>query len=214
VGRGAGLRCLWWCPGLGDGLMGGLALGGEVAVGLGLDDNVKVGVGDGVGNGPDDGVKVGLNDGLELTLLLGEALTLLLGEALTLLLGEALTLELAEALALDEVCEEQSGTVMSSSSRVTAALRARAAPKMVSPVWTVIEVRARMLPWKVVPVPIVAELPTCQKTLQAEASPVRTIVVPDAVVSADGIWKMKEASGLSPPSSVSVPPTSRELGTV
>jgi hypothetical protein len=36
----------------------------------------------------------------------------------------------------------------------------------VAPVWTEIEVNAKMLPTKAVPTPIVAELPTCQKTLQ------------------------------------------------
>ena len=75
----------------------------------------------------------------------------------------------------------QEGTMMVSSSRVTAPLRASARPVMVSPVCTVIEVRARMVPWKVEPVPIVAELPTCQKTLQAWAPLVRRIVVPVSV---------------------------------
>jgi hypothetical protein len=40
---------------------------------------------------------------------------------------------------------------------------------MVSPVVTVIDCRARMLPRKMEPVPSVAELPTCQNTLQAWA---------------------------------------------
>ena len=49
-------------------------------------------------------------------------------------------------------------------SRVTAALRARARPSMVTPVVTVIEVSAMMVPAMEDPVPNVAELPTCQKT--------------------------------------------------
>ena len=62
---------------------------------------------------------------------------------------------------------EQAGTLIVSSSRVTAPLRASARPAMVSPVSTEIEVRARMLPLKAEFVPRVAELPTCQNTLQA-----------------------------------------------
>ena len=54
-------------------------------------------------------------------------------------------------------------------SRVTAAVRARARPWTVTPVVTVIEVRARMVPVKSESVPRVAELPTCQKTLHSWA---------------------------------------------
>ena len=49
-------------------------------------------------------------------------------------------------------------------SRVTAPLRARALPLRVAPVCIAIEVKAMMLPMKVVEVAMVAELPTCQKT--------------------------------------------------
>jgi hypothetical protein len=52
-------------------------------------------------------------------------------------------------------------------SRVTAPLRASARPLIVVPVVTVIDVRARMFPWRVEPVPSVAELPTTQKTFDA-----------------------------------------------
>ena len=54
-------------------------------------------------------------------------------------------------------------------SMVTAPFRARARPTTVAPVLSVMDVSARMLPWKVVLVPRVAELPTCQKMLQALA---------------------------------------------
>jgi hypothetical protein len=48
----------------------------------------------------------------------------------------------------------------------TRALRANALPLMVALVG-VIDVKAMMVPTKVEPVPSVAELATCQKTLQA-----------------------------------------------
>ena len=54
-----------------------------------------------------------------------------------------------------------------SSSSVTAPLRANARPCTVTFVVTLIEVRAKMLPTKLEPVPRVAELPTCQKTLHS-----------------------------------------------
>jgi hypothetical protein len=67
-------------------------------------------------------------------------------------------------------------TVLLSSlvSSVTAPLRASARPSTVEPVATVIEVNARTFPWNAVPEPIVAELPTCQKTLHGEAPLIRT----------------------------------------
>ena len=58
----------------------------------------------------------------------------------------------------------QFGRVMVLLSRVTAPLRARTRPFTVVPVCTVPEVNASMLPTKVVLVPRVAELPTCQNT--------------------------------------------------
>ena len=105
----------------------------------------------------------------------------------------------------------QLGTVMVSSSRVTAPLRASARPVMVSPVCTVIEVRARILPWKAEPVPMVAELPTCQKTLQAWAPLVRTTELPESVRSVEeGAWKIQTAFGSPPAFRVSAPETSSD----
>ena len=107
--------------------------------------------------------------------------------------------------------EQAAGTVMVSSSRVTAPLRASARPMMVSPVCTVIEVRARMVPWKAEPVPSVAELPTCQKTLQAWAPLVRTTELAESVMSVEeGAWKMQTAFGSPPAFRVSAPPTSSD----
>jgi hypothetical protein len=104
----------------------------------------------------------------------------------------------------------QVGAVMLSSSRVTAPLRASARPATVSPVVTDIDVRARMLPEKAESVPRVAELPTCQKTLQAWAPSVRIMLLAESVMRVEGAWKMKTAFGSPPPSSVSEPPTSSD----
>jgi hypothetical protein len=50
-------------------------------------------------------------------------------------------------------------------SKVTEPLRASARPSTVDPVVTEMDVNARIVPTKVVSVPRVAELPTCQYTL-------------------------------------------------
>jgi hypothetical protein len=68
---------------------------------------------------------------------------------------------------------------------VTAPLRARARPWTVTLRFTVIEVRARMFPTKVEPVPSVAELPTCQKTLPSCAPLTNVTVLLDPVMSVE-----------------------------
>ena len=90
-------------------------------------------------------------------------------------------------------------------SSVTAPLRARARPSITAPLFSVMDVRARMLPlnWEVVS--MVAELPTCQNTLQAFAPLMKATTLPGAVIRVEGIWKMKTASGLFWPSRVTVP---------
>ncbi len=95
------------------------------------------------------------------------------------------------------------GRVNTSLFNVTAPFRARACPSTVTPLFTVTEVRARMFPTKLEPLPNVAELPTCQKTLQAVTPPTRFTVLSDAVMSVESVWKMNTAS--EPPFSVSVP---------
>jgi hypothetical protein len=104
----------------------------------------------------------------------------------------------------------QAGTVMVSESRVTAPVLASARPVMVSPVVAVIDASARMVPVKVDPVPRVAELPTCQKTLQAWAPLTRSMLLAESVVSVEPAWKMKTALALPCASSVSEPPTSSD----
>ena len=66
-------------------------------------------------------------------------------------------------------------------------------------------VNARIVPRKVEPVPSVAELPTCQKTLQDWAPLIRLTVLPEPVVRVEPAWKTKTAFGSPPPLSVSAP---------
>ena len=70
-------------------------------------------------------------------------------------------------------------------------------PFTVAPVFSVMDVRARIVPWKLVVVPSVAELPTCQKTLHAEAPLTSFTWLADAVMSVDAAWKTKTAAGVA-----------------
>lgn len=96
-------------------------------------------------------------------------------------------------------------------SKVTAPFRAKTLPVTVALVFRVMEVKAKIFPLKLVVVPSVAELPVCQKTLQAWALFMRLTLLPLAVVIVEPILKMKTASELPWPLSVSVPVNWAEL---
>jgi hypothetical protein len=99
----------------------------------------------------------------------------------------------------------QAGAVMVSLSRVTAPLRASTRPVTETPVVTVIDVRATIVPRNIEPVPSVAELPICQKTWQDWAPSTRLMLLADSVVRAEPAWKTKTEFSLPPPLRVSVP---------
>jgi hypothetical protein len=102
------------------------------------------------------------------------------------------------------------GLVTVFESRVTAPLRASKRPWTVAFVFAVIDVKARMVPMKVEPTPRVAELPTCQKTLQGWAPLMSTTLLLGAVMSVDAAWKMKTAFGSPWASRVSGPVIANE----
>jgi hypothetical protein len=77
-------------------------------------------------------------------------------------------------------------------SNVTSPLSANTLPSTVALVVNVIDVKAKMFPTKIEPVPMVAELPICQKILHACAPLMRLTTLFDAVVSVlAGAWKIK-----------------------
>ena len=78
---------------------------------------------------------------------------------------------------------------------VTSAVYANNLPVAVIPAVSEILSRAKMFPRKVVS-PRVAELPTCQKTLQGLPTPFLKTILPPVVVSVVAIWKIQTASGL------------------
>ena len=103
----------------------------------------------------------------------------------------------------------QLGRVILFLSKVTWPFRAIARPDTVLPVSKSTSVSAMMVPTNVVLVSSVAELVTCQNTLQGRASPMRATVLSGAVIKAEPTWKMNTASGLLPPSRISVPVRSK-----
>jgi hypothetical protein len=116
--------------------------------------------------------------------------------------GEAL----AEAETLGEgVGAAQSAWTMTLVSRVTAPFLAMTRPATTVPVCTDTEVNAITVPMKLVLVPSVAELPTCQNTLQAWAPLIRETVAFEAVIKVDPAWKMNAALGSPWASRVTVP---------
>ena len=101
------------------------------------------------------------------------------------------------------------GAVKWSLMSVIPALRARARPWTVTLFCMVIEVRARMLPTNVEPLPRFAELSTSQYTLHSWAPLMRSTWLLENVVSVESVWKTNTVLGSPSPSSVSVEFTGR-----
>ena len=76
---------------------------------------------------------------------------------------------------------------------VTPPVLAKALPSRVAPVLNVMDCIAITVPLKTEVVPKVAELPTCQKILAADAPPLRITLRADVVVSEDAICIIKTA---------------------
>ena len=95
------------------------------------------------------------------------------------------------------------GTVMALASKATWPIRASARPSSVALVTIVIDCAAIMVPLKPELPPIVAELPTYQKTLAAWAPPLRMTWRPVVVTRVDTIWKIQTA--FASPASVRSP---------
>jgi hypothetical protein len=69
----------------------------------------------------------------------------------------------------------------------------------------VIDAKAMIVPTKRVPVPSVAEEPTCQKTLHACAPLISWTAVLEPVINVEPIWKINTALGSPCASSVTLP---------
>jgi hypothetical protein len=150
--------------------------GGPPGVGDGPNVAVKVEV----GKGPDVAVKVGVGDGPAVAVKVG--------------VGEGP--DVAVKAGVGEGPRPQTALETTFVSIVTAPFRARALPEMLARVVSVMLVRARMFPANVVSVPSVAELPTCQNTLQTDPPLITRTLELLAVVSVLPIWKTQTAPEL------------------
>ena len=99
----------------------------------------------------------------------------------------------------------QDGALMVLLSKVTAAVCANRRPVTVAPVCAVTDARASTVPTKVELVPRVAELPTCQKTLQEACEVVNLTTLREPVIRVLEAWKMNTAFGFVRLSNVTVP---------
>ncbi len=97
------------------------------------------------------------------------------------------------------------GALITFASKVTSPLRASRRPVTVAPVVAAIDVSAMTVPTNVEPVPRVAELTTCQKTLHGLAPLMSDTTLLDPVIRVLAAWNTNEAFGSFWPSSVRVP---------
>lgn len=88
---------------------------------------------------------------------------------------------------------------------VTAPFLDNALPLSLAPVLNEMDSFTMMVPLKTEVVPKVAELPTCQKILEAFAPPARITFRPEVTVSDEATWITKTAFGLFFASKVTSP---------
>jgi hypothetical protein len=170
---------------------GGTVVGGTPGVVVVVDADVVVVVGDVV-------VVVG-----DVVVVVGDVVVVVDADVVVVVDADVVVVVDADVVVV--VAAAHVGKVMVLSSRLTWPFRANTRPSTVVPVCAVAEVKAKMLPTKVELVPKVAELPTCQNTLQASAPPVSLTVLLEAVIRVDPAWKTNTALGLFCAFSVSVP---------
>src|SRR5580698_2644286 len=202
VGLGVGLMLI-------VGLMVGLMLIVGLMVGLMLIVGLMVGLMLIVGLMVGLMLIVGLMVGL--MLMLGLIVGLMLG--LMLMLGLIVGLMLGLGLMVGLVSVHPVGALIASSIRLTPPVLASTRPLMVAAESTEIDAEARMLPTNSDPLSIVAELPTCQKTSQAEAPLMSTkrVASTEPTVSAEGTWKTNTGSARCSPFRMIGPPLTRRL---
>jgi tetrahydromethanopterin S-methyltransferase subunit E len=126
---------------------------------------VAIGVTEAVGEAVGEAVAVAV----AVPVAVGVAVAVSVGVAVAVSVGVAVAVSVGVAVAVSvgvAVGAAQAKVPTWFVSIVTAPLRARVLPDTLAPVVRVMLVRARMLPTNTVPVPMVAELPTCQNTLQ------------------------------------------------
>lgn len=97
------------------------------------------------------------------------------------------------------------------SSKVIDPPRPKSPPFEMAAVSSVTEAAAKTLPTKMLEVPSVADVPTCQYTWQANAPPLSTTLDPAAVIREVPIWKYQASLDEPVPTSVKAPVRVAEL---
>lgn len=139
------------------------------------------------------------------TLVVASLVVASLGMASDVVVGEA-----ALVVVVVVTGGAQVGAVTVFVSRVTAPSIAIRRPSTVAWVVAVMEVCANRFPRNTEFVPSVAELPTCQKILQACAPLINATVLEEDVIRVDPAWKTKTALGSPFASRVTVPDSAIE----
>ncbi|MDQ0662814.1 hypothetical protein QFZ35_001312 [Arthrobacter ulcerisalmonis] len=159
------------------------------------------------------GLSVVVPDEVAVTELVAVALSEVVEVGVAVVVAVSVEVAVAVPVAAGGVVDAgaQAGLVITFVSRETCPLRANARPSTLALVSTVMEVSARMVPLKLDAVPSVAELPTCQNTLQAWAPLMRMTLLAEAVTRVEATWKTNTELGLPWPSRVSCPLSAKEL---
>ena len=179
-------------PGLG--VLVGVAVRVLVIVAVGVFVDVAVGVLVIVAVGVFVIVAVGVFVGAAVSVLVGVFVSVLVAVFVGTVVSVAAT-------AVCVICAAQTGTFMVLDSNVTAPSadtpRAKTLPITVAPVLSEMSWAAIMVPTNAVVVPRVAELPTCQNTLQSGEPPllIGTTDAPEMVVSVLPVLKTQTALG-------------------
>jgi hypothetical protein len=168
----------------------GVGVGVAVAVGVGVAVAVGVGVAVAVGVG----VAVAVGVGVAVAVGVGVAVAVGVGVAVAVGVGVAVAVGVAVGVGVVvAVGVVQASLTIVLVFKVTAPFRANSWPWMLAPFFALIEMSASTDPTKEELVPKDADEPTCQKTLQAWAPPVKIIELAVAVVSVDAVLKINTA---------------------
>ena len=131
----------------------------------------------------DEGIVVVVTTGGNVVLVVvvgGTVVVVVVGGTVVVVVGGTVVVVVVVAVDAKHV-----GVVTTLESKLTCPLRASRRPDTVEPVWAVMEVSANIVPANDVLVPRVAELPTCQKTLQACAPLIKLTELEGAVINVE-----------------------------
>jgi hypothetical protein len=163
-----------WTTDVGEGVATtgvAVSVGAAVAVSVGVGVAVSVGaavaVSVGVRVAVSVGVRVAVSVGVAVAVSVGVGVAVSVGVAVAVSVGVGVAVSVGVGVAVSTAAAQPAEPTLFVSI-VTAPFRARALPDTFAPVVRLMLSRAKTLPTNSVSVPRVAELPTCQNTLQSD----------------------------------------------